>query len=171
MSDDTAAAIRDVRKDWISEHRESYLRSGGVQGHIMDITAVGGPALGLHLLLKYRGRKSGKIFITPLCYGAIGGEVVICASKGGSDAHPDWFLNLCEDPVAEFQIATQAFKTSWRVAEGAEHDAVFAYMAKTYPFYAKYQASTSRVIPVVLLTPTAPIPVMREEDATGLRKF
>ena len=68
MSDADSAAIREVRKDWVSEHREKYLRSGGTEGHIEDITAVGGRSYGAHALVKYRGRKSGKVFITPLCY-------------------------------------------------------------------------------------------------------
>ena len=46
MSDESAAAISAVRRDWVSEHREMYLRSGGAQGHIMDITAVGGRLIG-----------------------------------------------------------------------------------------------------------------------------
>ena len=44
MSDADSAAISATRKDWVTEHREMYLRSGGVEGHIMDITPVGGHA-------------------------------------------------------------------------------------------------------------------------------
>src|SRR4051794_13866060 len=71
MSTESSAAIRETRRDWITEHREMYLRSGGVEGHIMDITVVGGHAFTTHCLIKYRGRKSGKTFITPLIYGDI----------------------------------------------------------------------------------------------------
>ena len=39
MSDASSAAIRETRRDWVVEHREMYLRSGGTKGHIMDITA------------------------------------------------------------------------------------------------------------------------------------
>lgn len=171
MSDDTSAELRDTRKDWIGEHREMYLKSSGAEGHIMDITAVGGHALGTHLLLKYTGRKSGKVFITPLCYGDIGGEVVICASKGGADNHPEWYLNLIAKPEVEFQIATQAFRGGWREPEGAEREKVWAFMVDCYPFYANYQASTQRLIPLVMISPVAPIPVFRMEDATGTRQY
>src|SRR3546814_15457454 len=94
----SSAAISAVRRDWVGEHRRAYLRSGGVEGHIMDITAVGGRAFATHCLIKYRGRKSGKTFITPLCYADIGGEVVICGSKGGADHHPEWYLNIVASP-------------------------------------------------------------------------
>jgi deazaflavin-dependent oxidoreductase (nitroreductase family) len=171
MSDDTATAIRETRRDWISEHREMYLRSGGAQGHIMDVTAVGGRSFATHCLVKYVGRKSGKVFITPLCYGDIGGEVVICASKGGADQHPPWYLNIVGAPEVEFQIATQAFRASWREPQGAERDKVWAFMVDCFPFYATYQASTSRVLPLVMMKPIEPIPVFKESDATGIRQF
>lgn len=169
MSDETSAAIRASRSDWVSDHREMYLKSGGVEGHIMDIRPVGGPYFGTHLLLKYIGRKSGKVFITPLSYADIGGEVVICASKGGADSHPAWYLNLREASEVEFQIATQAFRGTWREPEGAERRKVWDFMVDCYGFYANYQASTERVIPLVMIQAVEPIPVFKFEDAEGWR--
>jgi len=171
MSDDTSAEIREARKDWITEHREKYLKSGGAEGHIEDLTAVGAHDFGTHLLLKYRGRKSGKVFITPLCYADIAGEVVIVASKGGADNHPEWYLNLKAADQVEFQIATQAFRGTMREPEGAEREKIWAFMVDCYPFYANYQASTSRVIPLVMLKAKEAIPVFKESDATGMRSY
>jgi deazaflavin-dependent oxidoreductase (nitroreductase family) len=171
VSDDTSAAIRETRKDWISEHREMYLRSGGAEGHIMDITPVGGHSFTTHCLIKYTGRKSGKIFITPLIYGDTGGEVIICASKGGADEHPAWFLNIRDSAEIEFQVGTQAFRGSWRLPEGEEHKKLWAFMVDVFPSYANYQSSTDRQIPLVAMKPIAPIPVFKESDATGLRQF
>lgn len=171
MSDDTSAAIRDTRKDWVVEHRDMYLSSGGAQGHIMDITPVGGRSFATHCLVKYVGRKSGKVFITPLCYADIGGEVVICASKGGADHHPAWYLNIREAETVDFQVATQAFRATWREPEGAERDKVWAFLTDCHPFYATYQQSTDRVIPLVMLKAIEPVPVFKAEDATGIRQF
>lgn len=169
MSDESSAAISAVRRDWVSEHRESYLGSGGVEGHIMDITAVGGRAFATHCLVKYVGRKSGKVFITPLCYADIGGEVVICASKGGADHHPDWYLNIIERQEIEIQIATQAFRATWREPEGAERQKVWDFMVDCFPFYGDYQASTSRVLPLVMMKQIEEIPVFKYEEAEGWR--
>jgi deazaflavin-dependent oxidoreductase (nitroreductase family) len=171
MSDESSAAISVVRKDWVAEHREMYLKSGGTEGHIMDITAVGGHRFGTHCLVKYRGRKSGKVFITGLCYGAIGGEVVIVGSKGGADTHPDWYLNIREMAEVEFQIATQAFRATWREPEGEERRKIWDYMVACFPFYASYQASTGREIPLVVMKPGEEIPVFKESDATGQRQY
>ena len=171
MSDETSAEIRDARKDWMTQHREMYLRSGGAEGHIMDLTAVGAHTFGTHCLIKYRGRKSGKIFITPLCYGDIGGEVVIVASKGGADDHPAWYLNIRDMAEIEFQIATQAFRATWREPEGAEREKVWNFMVDCYPFYANYQASTERQLPLVMMKPVEAIDVFSEDDATGARQL
>ncbi|MET0179554.1 MAG: nitroreductase/quinone reductase family protein [Novosphingobium sp.] len=171
MSDESAGAIRETRKDWISEHREMYLASGGAQGHIMDITAVGGHALTTHCMIRYTGRKSGKVFITPLIYGDIGGEVVIVASKGGADAHPAWYLNIRDSEFVDLQIGTQAFRASWREPEGEERDKVWAFMVEVFPAYAGYQRSTDRLIPLVMMTPVEPLPVFKASDATGMRQF
>lgn len=170
MSDDSAAAIRETRKDWVTEHREMYLRSGGAQGHIMDITAVGGRSFATHCMIKYVGRKSGKVFITPLCYGDLGGEVIVVASKGGADAHPEWFLNITAAETVDFQVATEAFRATWRVPEGDEHAKIYAFMAENFPFYAQYQASTERKIPVLAMKAIERIPVFKESDATGIRQ-
>jgi deazaflavin-dependent oxidoreductase (nitroreductase family) len=170
MSDESAAAISAVRRDWVSEHREMYLKSGGAQGHIMDITAVGGRSFATHCLVKYVGRKSGKVFITPLCYADIGGELVICGSKGGTDHHPEWYLNIVARPQIEFQVATQAFRGTWREPQGAERKKIWDFFIDCHPFYANYQASTQRILPLVMLKAVEPIPVFKESDATGVRR-
>ncbi len=171
MSDDSSAAIRETRKDWISEHREMYLQSGGAKGHIMNVTAVGGRAFSPHCMIKYTGRKSGKIFITPLCYVNVGGEVVICASKGGADHHPEWYLNLVAAPHVEFQIATEAWRGPWREPSGSEREKVWAHLVDCFPFYANYALATERVIPLIMMTAGSAIPVFKESDATGIRQL
>jgi deazaflavin-dependent oxidoreductase (nitroreductase family) len=170
MSDESSAAISAVRRDWVTEHRESYLKSGGTEGHIMDLTAVGGRSFATHCLVRYRGRSSGKTFITPLTYADIGGEVVICGSKGGADQHPNWYLNIVASPRIDFQIATQAFRATWREVQGAEWKKVWDFFISCHPFYSAYQASTSRILPLLMLSPVEPIPVFREQDATGIRQ-
>lgn len=155
-------------RDGITLHREAYIQSGGAKGHIMlNGAAAGGVYHSTNLLLKFQGRKSGKTFVTPLSYGAVGSEFVIIASKGGSDEHPNWYLNLREASGVEFQIATQAFRGTWREPEGAEREKVWNYMVDRYGFYAQYQASTSRLLPVVMLSPIEEIPVFKESDFTG----
>ena len=84
------------------------------------------------------------------------------ASKGGADVHPAWYLNLKGVAKASFQIASEAFDATLREPQGAEREAVWAFMEKVYPPYRDYQAATHRTIPLVMLTPVAPVDVFRE---------
>jgi len=157
MTDSTSAEIAVARRDWKTEHLDMYLGSGGVEGHIVDVSDIGGLNFTTTLLLRYTGRKSGRTIVTPLIYGDFGGEVVIVASKGGADHHPAWYLNLLESPEVDFQIATQAFRASWREAEGDERARVWDFVTGIFPPYTGYQASTDRLLPLIMLKPLAPI--------------
>src|SRR3984957_4054093 len=154
-----AATIPATRGDWVSKHRETSLTPGGTRGHIMGMSAVGGRALTTHCLIKCVGRKSTKVYVRPLIYGNVGGEIVIVASKGGADTHPGWYLNVLASNTIGVQIATQAFEATWREPEGEERHQVWAYMSHLYPPYLSYQQSTSRQIPLVMLMLGHPIDV------------
>jgi deazaflavin-dependent oxidoreductase (nitroreductase family) len=164
MSDQTSAEIFRSAEEFIASHLEAYLTSGGVEGHIMDTTHAGGLPFGTHCLIRYKGRKSGKTMIAPLCYGDIGGEVAIIGSKGGADHHPAWYLNLVSSPEVDFQIATQAFRATWREAQGAEREKVYNFMVEAFPFFDNYRKATSRQIPVVLMKAAEPIAVFSKAD-------
>lgn len=151
MSDDSSAEIAAARRDWKTEHLDTYLDSGGAKGHIVDLTDIKGHAFTTTLLLRYTGRRSGRMLVTPLIYGAIGGEVVIVASKGGADHHPAWYLNLKEADHLDFQVATQAYRATGREPGGAERARVWDFMVSVFPPYADYQASTAREIPLVMM--------------------
>jgi len=157
MSNATSAEIAKARRNWKEDHLSMYMGSGGSRGHIIDVSDIGGHKFTTTLLLKYVGRKSGKTMITPLIYGDIGGEVVIVASKGGADHHPAWYLNVADSKELSFQIATQAFRASWREPKGAERAKVWDFMVGVFPPYKGYQTSTQREIPLVMLSAVEPI--------------
>jgi deazaflavin-dependent oxidoreductase (nitroreductase family) len=159
MSNSSYTELAKARRDWKGEHQNAYLRSGGAEGHIMDVTDLGGHKLTTMLLLKYVGRKSGKTMITPLIYGDIGGEVVVVASKGGADHHPAWYLNIKGSKQICFQIATQAFRGAWREPHGAERAKVWDFMVGVFPPYQVYQTSTAREIPLVMMSADEPIDI------------
>ncbi len=164
MADSDAAALRASRAQWTAEHLATYLETGGAQGHVLDLNDVGGRAFTTHCLIRYTGRTSGQRYIKPLIYGNFGGEVVIVASKGGADDHPEWYRNIVAGDTLDVQIATQAFKASWREPEGDERHHVWEYMCHLYPPYIAYQQSTSRRIPVVMLNLLAPIETFTAES-------
>ena len=162
MSNVTSAEIAKVRRNWKEDHLGMYLGSGGAEGHIVDVSDIGGHKFTTTLLLRLVGRKSGTTRITPVIYGDIGGEVVIVASKGGADHHPAWYLNIKDSEEICFQIATQAFRGKWREPQGAERAKVWEFMVGIFPPYRGYQASTDREIPLVMLSADEPIDSFKE---------
>ena len=165
MNDSTSAAMFSDGREWLRNHRHTYLSSGGSKGHLINLTFSGGHGFSPHLLLRCIGRNSGKVYINPLFYGIIGGEVAIVASKGGADVHPDWYLNLIARDDITFQIGTQAFRGTWREPRGSERDAAWNFMVGNNPSFVKYQASTSRLIPIVLLRMIEEIPTFTEHTS------
>ena len=162
MTDATSAEIAKARRNWKEDHLGMYLRSGGAEGHIVDVSDIGGHKFTTTLLLQVVGRKSGKTRINPLIYGDMGGEVVIVASKGGADHHPAWYLNIKDTKEISFQVATQAFRGTWREPQGAERTKVWEFMVSVFPPYKNYQASTQREIPLVMISADEPIEIFKE---------
>jgi deazaflavin-dependent oxidoreductase (nitroreductase family) len=126
------------------EHVERYRETGGQEGHEWQGTTV--------LLLTTTGRKSGEERTTPLIYQPDGDRYVVVASKGGAPEHPAWYLNLAENPTVELQVMDERFTAQAATAEGEERERLWKLMAATWPAYDKYQSSTDRAIPVVVLT-------------------
>jgi deazaflavin-dependent oxidoreductase (nitroreductase family) len=105
------------------------------------------------LLLTTTGRKSGKKRTTPLVYLPYGENMVIIASNGGSDRHPEWWLNLRADPTAKVQVGPDIKAVTAEKAQGAERDRLWREVNELYHGYDEYQRSTKREIPVVVLRP------------------
>ena len=147
--------LMEQRLDFVGMHTREYLESKGAKGHIVNLKDIGAPGPGymLTLLLKTIGRKSGNPLIVPLLYGTYRGDFVLIGSKGAWPEHPAWFFNLESGPEVTVQVGTQYFKGPWRIAEGEEHDRIWAFMLDVYPQYAKYQEQIERKIPIVLVTP------------------
>ena len=141
--------------DWMLEHANRYLSSGGKEGHLYKMTQPGRPEITvLSLLLTTTGRKSGEKFIFPLFYGDTDkGSYIVVASKGGAPQHPGWYRNLLANPEVEVQVGTAKMKARARTATGAERAKLWQEALKFWPPYADYQTKTEREIPVVVLDP------------------
>ena len=150
---------------FVSDHRAIYLASGGTEGHIVDLTHAGARGRLPTLLLRTKGRRSGKTLIVPLIYGIYADMWVVVGSKGGAPKHPDWFLNLEAKPDVSFQVATQAFRATWSLAAENERERVWTYMEQLFPPYATYRESAgARTIPLVMLRPIEQVAVFRADD-------
>ena len=137
---------------WQQRHVEFYLKTDGVEGHVLDFSRPGVPEVNC-LLLQTTGRKSRTPKTTPLIYGKDGGGFVVVASRGGAPNHPAWFLNLRDMPEVRFQVVDKKYRGVARTTAGAERERLFRMMAGLFPTYNDYQAKTAREIPVVVLEP------------------
>ena len=103
----TDAKLAPNLPDWMVEHANRYLSSGGTDGHMHKPTQPGRPDITVpSLLLTTTGRKSGEKFIFPLYYGKTGDSYIVVASKGGAPQHPGWYRNLLANPEVEVQVGT-----------------------------------------------------------------
>lgn len=128
------------------EHVKAYRETGGETGHEWQ------PGV-FTLLLTTTGRASGTEYTTPLIYGEDGADYIVVASKGGADEHPDWYLNLQEDPDVRIQVADQVMDATARTASSDEKARLWPMMAEIWRDYDNYARKTDRDIPVVVLTP------------------
>jgi deazaflavin-dependent oxidoreductase (nitroreductase family) len=137
--------IHDSPTGWVSQHIRSYVESDGKRGHRWHGTDT--------LLLTTRGRKSGKLRRTALIYGRDGDRFVVVGSKGGAADHPQWYLNLVDDPDVEIQVGPDLLAATARTATDEEKPGLWRMMAGIWPEYDRYQTRTTRQIPVVIIEP------------------
>jgi deazaflavin-dependent oxidoreductase (nitroreductase family) len=115
---------------------------------------VGGPFEGKTLLLLHtKGAKSGQERINPVACIEDGGRFVVFASKGGAPTHPDWYHNVVANPLVTVEVGTEKFQARASVAEEPERTRLYSKMVEVMPGFGEYQRNTTRVIPVVVLTP------------------
>ena len=127
------------------EHVRQYEATGGKVGHDWNDTSC--------LVLHTIGRKSGKTRKFALIYGRDGNDYVIVASKGGAPDHPGWYKNLLAHPEVTIQVWNKVIPVTARTGSAADKARVWSTMTAQWPDYDKYQKSTPREIPVVLLRP------------------
>lgn len=127
-------------------HRTILTLSGGR----LLRTAFGMPTVELHTV----GRKSDKPRTTMLTTPVRDGDrVVLVASKGGDDRHPDWYLNLVAQPDVELTIDGLTRPMRARTASQAERADLWPRIVAVYKGYESYQRRTGREIPVVICEP------------------
>ncbi len=128
-------------------------------GHRVLLTVTGGrfpkrlggmETLELHVAGRTSGQRRSTLLTTPI---ADDRRVILVASKGGHDEHPDWYKNLTANPDVELTRAGQTRKWRARTAAPEEKAELWPQLVKVYKGYADYQKRSSRDIPVVICEP------------------
>ena len=118
---------------------------------------VGGRFEGANLLiLRTIGARSGQVRESPVAYFPEGdGSMVVVASKAGLPTHPAWYHNLKANPKFDVEVGTATVPVTAEEITGAEYEAKWAEIVAKAPGFGEYQEKTTRVIPLVRLTPAA----------------
>jgi deazaflavin-dependent oxidoreductase (nitroreductase family) len=127
------------------EHVAKYEATKGQTGYDWNGTHI--------LILRTKGRKSGELRKAPLIFGQDGANYLIVASKGGAPEHPGWYKNLSAQPDIEIQVKGDVLPVRARTANAEEKKRLWPIMVKEWELYDKYQQSTERDIPLVILSP------------------
>lgn len=113
-------------------------------------SAFGMPVIELHVT----GRRSGLERTTLLTVPVVEGDrLVIVASKGGDDRHPEWFHNLVALPEVHVTLEGVRRPMRARVVEPDEAAALWPRVEGSYRSYARYRRRAAREIPLVVLSP------------------
>jgi len=148
------AKMPDNLPQWMKDHVDRYLKSGGKDGHMYTTNFPNQPQRTVpSLLLVTKGRKTGKKHLFPLFYGEAGKGYFIVASKGGAPDHPGWYKNIQANPDVEVQVGTKTLKAKARTVSGSERAKLWDQAIVWWPPYVDYQKKTQREIPVVVLDP------------------
>jgi deazaflavin-dependent oxidoreductase (nitroreductase family) len=129
-------------------HQAVYVLTAGRIGHHL----FGLPCL----LLRTTGRRTGRTRTASLVYARDGEDYVVVASLGGSDRAPAWFHNLTADPHVDVQVGRRRFPAIATVIARGDDEYARLWRAVNDVAggrYDRYQAKTSRPIPLVRLTP------------------
>ena len=116
---------------------------------------IGGTGFGMPVvMLHHTGRKSGQRRTTMLTTPVHDdNRVVIVASWGGDDRHPQWYLNVKANPDVELTLNGERRKMKAHVASAEEKADLWPQVTTKYKGYAQYQTRTEREIPLVILEP------------------
>ncbi len=135
--------------DWNTKVIEEFRRGGGT----VETNGFGRRLVLLH----HVGARSGTERVSPVAAIRTGdGSWWIAASKAGAHRNPAWFHNLLAHPDVTIETpdhGTVAVRAT--ALEGAERDAAWRRFTEMSEGFRQYEQRTTRVIPVVELTPRA----------------
>ena len=98
------------------------------------------------------GRKSGKPYANLLTSPIYDDKrIVVVASKGGHQDHPDWYKNAIANPDVKVTVNNATTPMRARTATPEERAELWPKVVKAYKGYAGYQRNTPREIPLLIL--------------------
>ncbi|MBV9485300.1 MAG: nitroreductase family deazaflavin-dependent oxidoreductase [Frankiaceae bacterium] len=123
-----------------------------VSGGRFPRTLLGMTPIELHVNGRTSGRRYSTMLTAPICESD---RIVIVASKGGAQDHPDWYKNLVANPDVEVTVDGDTTPMHAHTATPEEKAELWPRIVSVYKGYDGYQRNTERDIPVVICEPRA----------------
>lgn len=131
---------------WLLENGHRALLA--VTGGRYPRTVMGMLPVELHTVGRKSGRPYANLLTSPV---HDNNRIVVVASKGGHQHHPDWYKNAMANPAVRVTV-DGITKTMWaRTATPEERAELWPAVVKAYSGYAGYQRNTDREIPLLIL--------------------
>ncbi len=127
-------------------HKAALTLTGGRLGK----QVFGMPAVLVHTTGRRSGQRRSVMLTTPIHEPD---RLVLVASKGGDDRHPDWYHNVVAHPEIEITEHGVTRPMVARTATADEKAELWPRITAAYPGYASYQKRSTRDIPVVICEP------------------
>jgi deazaflavin-dependent oxidoreductase (nitroreductase family) len=121
-----------------------------ITGGRWPATLRGMPAVELETIGRRTGQARSTMLTSPLHDDS---RVVLVASRGGSDNHPAWYVNLTANPDVLVTMYGETRPMRARTASPEEKAALWPEIVAVYKNYEGYQQRSSRDIPVVICEP------------------
>jgi len=102
-------------------------------------------------LLYTKGRRSGSIRRNPLLCFEHDDRRYVIGSLGGAPKHPNWYLNLLDEPRVHVRFGAELYEADARTVSDEERAVLWPELVARYPMFGDYQANTDRQIPIVAL--------------------
>jgi deazaflavin-dependent oxidoreductase (nitroreductase family) len=142
----TVAIDRTIGRTIYRWHVWLYRLTRGIIGHKSPV----GPTL----LLETRGRKSGLTRSVTLLYYVKDHVYYVVASNGGRPEHPEWLLNVRENPTVTVQVGARRFEATARSVPSSDEPTIWKELVRHYGGWGDYQQLTDRTIAFVELVPS-----------------
>lgn len=127
-------------------HRTLLTVTGGRFGREF----LGMKTVQLHVIGRKSGQRRSVMLSAPIFEPD---RVVLVASKGGDDRHPEWYRNLVATPEVELTVDEATSTWIARTASSGEKQQLWPRITTAFSGYAGYQDRTDRDIPVVICEP------------------
>jgi len=102
------------------------------------------------LVMNVIGRKTGKVYRTPIAYFKVERGYYVIASNWGQEKNAAWYFNLRSQPDITIEVEGKEIHVHASEARGEENDALWQNAVDHHPDYLRYKGMTSRHIPIIV---------------------